>query len=191
MGWVHGFHSLDPAVIKELSTASPADLVARVRAKGISPGDVGCESWDEGVDENAALTLLATTREWDVDKDLEGIEQIARLAPSLAAARKLLRQMEDFSASGLPERFHPAEAGLMGIAMPDTISAALAAVEPFAGPEGRRMLATPSSWLNGLSTGRLRKRIESDDTLWQHWTDLVEAVRWAHSRGEWLGLHLS
>lgn len=191
MGWVYGFHSLDPAVIKELSSASPADVVARLKAKGISAEDAGCESWDDGVDENNAMTLLATTREWDVDKDLGTIEQIAGLDPSLAAIKKLLRQMEDFSASGLPERFHPTESGLMGIAMPETIAAALVAAEPFTGPEGRRVLAKPSSWLNGLSTGRLRRRIESDEYPWKRWSDLVEAVRWAHSRSEWLGLHMS
>jgi hypothetical protein len=191
MGWVYGFHSLDPTIVKDVLSISPAELVARLKAKGISPENAGCESWDDGVDENSALTLLATTREWDVDKDLENIDQIAGLAPALIAIKKLLREMEDFRASGLPGRFHPTEVGLMGIAMPATISAALVAAEAYAKPEGRQLLAKPSSWLNGLSTGSVRKRIASDDHLWKHWTDLVEAMRWAHTRSEWLGLHMS
>jgi hypothetical protein len=187
MGWVYGFHSLDPRIVGELTSASKADLVARLKAKGISPEDAGCDSWEDELDENTVLSILATTREWDVEKSLAAIEQLTALDPALAPVRRLLREMEDFSASGLPERFHATEVGLMGIAMPETIAAALVAAEPFAGVEGRRALATPSSWMNRLFAG-VRKQIAADDFLWQRWTALIEAMRWAHSRGEWLGL---
>ena len=191
MGWVYGFHSLDPRVIAELSAASRADVVARLKTRNLQPEDVGCESWDEDVDENTALSILATTREWDVDKDLGAIQAIAGLDPSLAPVRKLLGEMEDFSASALPDRFHPVEAGLMGIAVPETIAAALAAAEPFSGPEARRALSTPSTLMQRLLPGGVRKQLASDDVLWKRWTDLVEAMRWAHSRGEWLGLSMA
>lgn len=189
MGWVYGFQSLDPKVIGELASASKADVVARLVAKGIGPEEAGCDSWDE-LNENTALSLLATTREWDVDKDLAGIEQLVGLDPLLAPVKRLLREMEDFSASALPRRFHPEEVGLMGIAMPATIAAALAAAEPFATPEGRRVLASPSSWVQRLVPG-FRKQVASDDFLWKRWGHLLEAMRWADSRHEWLGLGMS
>lgn len=191
MGWVYGFHSLDPGIIGELSSAPAADLVARLGRKGISPEEVGCESWDDGIDENQALTLLATTRTWDVDKDLDAIEAITALNQSLGPVRKLLDEMQDFAASALPGRFHPAEVGLMGIAMPEAIALALSAVEPFTGAEGRRVLSGPSSWLQRMVPGGVRKRVAADDHLWRHWNDLVEALKWSHSHGEWLGLHMS
>lgn len=131
MGWVYVFRSLDPRVIADLASTSRTDVVARLVGKGIAPEDAGCDSWDD-LNENTALSLLATTREWDVDKDLDGIESLAGLDPLLAPVKRLLREMEDFSASALPGRFQPQEVGLMGIAMPSTIAAALAAAEPFA-----------------------------------------------------------
>lgn len=70
MGVVYGLHSLDPAVVARLIGASTRDLVKELQARGMVPEDVGSESWDE-IDENAALTQLATTKEWDVDKPME------------------------------------------------------------------------------------------------------------------------
>jgi hypothetical protein len=105
----------------------------------------------------------------------------------------MLREMEDFSASSVPSRFHPEEVGLMGIATTATIQVARTAIAPYVGPEGRERLAAevPSSILSRLIAGDLSKRIRSDEYVWSNWTKLAEAVEWAADRGEWLGLHMA
>lgn len=189
MGWVYGFHSLDPAVVASVLAASPADLVARLQAGGYSPEDVGSEAWED-IDENAALAALATTREWDIDKSLDELRRVLEGRPELSSVSRLLGEMEDFTASGLPERFHPVDVGLMGIAMPETVAAAAAALEPYAGVDGRARLADIRlPMLKRLLSIGQPGRIREDDALWENWTRLTEAVAWAHGRGDWLGLH--
>ena len=111
MGWVYGIHSLSPAVIREISALSADEIGPRLRAAGLSMADAGGEEGNP-VHPNTALTLLATTRQWELDKSLDDIEGLIDLVPDLAPVRALLKEMEDFSASGVANRFHPEEIGL-------------------------------------------------------------------------------
>jgi len=191
MGWVFGIHSLSPTVIHEISTLSSDEIGQRLRAAGLSMADVGGDE-GEPVHPNTALTLLATTRQWELDKSLDDIEGLIDLVPDLAPVRALLKEMEDFSASGVARRFHPDEIGLMGIAMPATIAGALAVARPYSGASGRKKLEeTPISAIRRLLSAGLRKRLLADDYVWDNWNRLVEAMEWADQRGEWLGLVMS
>jgi hypothetical protein len=191
MGWVYGIHSLNPAVLREISTLAPDLIGQRLRAAGLSRADVGGEEGDP-VDPNTALTLLATTRQWELDKSLDDIEGLIDLVPDLAPVRALLKEMQDFKASGIAARFHPEEIGLMGIAMPATIAGALAAARPYGGAGGRKKFeATPISAMRRLLSAGLRKRLLTDDYVWDNWNRIVEAMEWADQRGEWLGLAMS
>jgi len=191
VGWVYGIHSLSPAVIREISALSADEIGARLRAAGLSMADAGGEEGDP-VDPNTALTLLATTRQWELDKSLDDIEGLIDLVPDLAPVRALLKEMEDFSASGVANRFHPEEIGLMGIAMPATIASALAAARPYGGASGRKKLEeAPISAIRRLLSAGLRKRLLADDYVWDNWNRIVEAMEWADQRGEWLGLAMS
>ena len=158
MGWVYGFHSLNPAVVRELLALQTDEIRQRLIQRAVSPEQVGVESWEEDIDENQALTILASTREWDVDKALEDIQAIASSDPALAPVAAVLREMEDFRASNLPKRFHPRETGLMGIAMPGTVEAANAAVRPFLTASASSLWAcscfsvSPSQRLSALTT---------------------------------------
>ena len=191
MGIIYGFHSLDPVVLGRLVEAPTNMLVEQLKARGVPPEDVGGESWDE-IDENAALTILATTREWDVDKSMEDLRMIPGLAGELSPVGQLLREMEDFTASSLPQRFHPLEMGLMGIAMPSRIDAAAKAITPFTGDEGRARLSEARLTLfQRLLSSGLRKRIRGNPYVWENWMRLAEAIQWAHARHEWLGLHMA
>jgi hypothetical protein len=191
MGIIYGFHSLDPVVLGRLLDTPTNKLVEQLKARGVPPEDVGGDSWDE-IDENAALTILATTREWDVDKSMEDLRMIPGLAGELSPVGQLLREMEDFTASSLPPRFHPPEIGLIGIAMPPSIEAAAAAITPFTGAEGRARLseARLPLWQRLLSSS-LRKRIRGNPYVWGNWMRLAEAIQWANTRHEWLGLHMA
>ena len=112
MGWVYGFHSLNPAVIRELLDLSADEIRRLLIQRGVSPGQVGIESWDEDdLNENEALTILASTQEWDVDKSLENIQALSSQDPGLAPVAAALREMESFRASQVPDRFHPRETG--------------------------------------------------------------------------------
>lgn len=191
MGWVYGFHSLNPVVISELASLAAGDIRQRLIQGGIAPEQVGVENWDDDLDENEALTLLATTREWDVDKSLDDIRAIASLEPEMAPVVAALREMESFSASGLAARFHSRETGLMGITIPATLAAAASAVGPFITAEGRkRLTSTKPSLVQRLLGGGVRGRL-SHDYLWQHWANFGQALQFASERGEWLGLHMS
>jgi len=191
MGVIYGLHSLDPAVVGQLIGTSTKDLVRRLKARGISPEDVGSDSWDE-IDENAALTHLATTKEWDVDKSMEDLRMIPGLATDLSPVTQLLQEMEDFRASALPARFHAPEMGLIGIGMSPKIAAAAAAIAPFTGAEGRaRLIEARLPWFQRLLSSGLRGRIRDNAYVWEHWTNLAEAIQWANSRNEWLGLHMA
>ena len=192
MGWVYGLHSLNPAVVGELLALPTPEIQRRLIQRGVSPQEVGVESWEDEIDVNEALTILATTREWDVDKSLEDLQAIAGLEPALAPVAAALREMEDFRASKLPERFQPREAGLMGIAMPNTVAAAAAAAAPFMTPESRpRFGEKRQSFFQRFFGHGVRARLCSDDYLWQHWKDLGQALQYAFERSEWLGLHMS
>jgi hypothetical protein len=193
MGWVYGFHSLNPAVIRELLELPTDEIRRRLIQRGVSPERVGVESWDDpDFDENEALTVLATTREWDVEKSLEDIRAYAGRDPGLAPVAAALREMESFGASQLPDRFHPRETGLMGIAMPATVKAAAAAAAPFMSPESRpRFGESKRSLLQRLFGHGVRARLSSNDYLWQHWTDFGKALQYAAEHDEWLGLHMS
>ena len=191
MGLVYGFHSLDPAVVARLIGTSASDLVKELKARGKTPEGVGSESWDE-IDENAALTHLATTKEWDVDKSMEDLRMIPGLATELTPVALLLEEMEDLTASSLPERFHAPEMGLIGIGMPPRIAAAATAIGAFTGTQGRTRLSEARLPLfQRLLSRGLRKRIRDDAYVWEHWTHLAEAIQWAPSRNEWLGLHMA
>ena len=191
MGWVYGIHSLSPAVIREISALSADEIGPRLRAAGLSMADAGGEEGDP-VHPNTALTLLATTRQWELDKSLDDIEGLIDLVPDLAPVRALLKEMEDFSASGVANRFHPEEIGLMGIAMPATIASALAAARPYGGASGRKKLEeAPISAIRRLLSAGPRKRLLADDYVWDNWNRIVEAMEWADQRGEWLGLAMS
>jgi len=192
MGWVHGFHSLSPAVIRELLDLPTDEIRRRLIQRGVSPERVGVESWEDAdFDENEALTILATTREWDVDKSLEDVQALAGQDPGLAPVAAALREMESFRASQLPARFHPRETGLMGIALPATVKAAAAAAAPFVSPESRPRFGEKPSLLQRLFGHGVRARSSSNDYLWQHWTDLGKALQYAAEHDEWLGLHMS
>lgn len=189
MGIIYGFHSLDPVALGRLVETPTSNLVEQLKARGVPLEDVGGESWDE-IDENAALTILATTREWDVDKSMEDLRMIPGLAGELSPVSQMFREMEDFTASSLPPRFHPPEMGLIGIAMPPRIQAAATAIPPFTGPEGRARLSEVRLPLfQQLLSSGLRKRIRGNPYVWDNWTRLAEAIQWAHARHEWLGLH--
>lgn len=191
MGMVYGFHSLDPVVVRRLVGTSTKDLVAELKVRAIPPEDVGADSWDE-LDENAALLHLATTKEWDVDKSIEDLRMIPGLAIELSPVTHLLHEMEDLTASSLPERFHAPEMGLIGIGMPPRIAAAASAITLFTGAQGRARLSEARLPLvQRLLSRGLRRRIRDNDYLWERWTFLAEAIHWAHSRNEWLGLHMA
>lgn len=191
MGIIYGFHSLDPVVLGRLAETPTNKLVEQLKARGVPPEDLGGESWEE-IDENAALTILATTREWDVDKSMEDLRMIPGLTDELAPVGQLLREMEDFTASSLSPRFHPAEMGLIGIAMPPTIEAAATAITPFTGVEGRTRLSEVRLPLfQRLLSRGLRSRIRGNPYVWENWMRLAEAIHWAHTRHEWLGLHMA
>jgi hypothetical protein len=190
MGWVYGIHSLNPAVIREIATLSDVEIGQLLLAKGHSMAEVGGDEGDPIP--NTALTLLATTRQWELDKSLDDLERLIDLVPDLAPVRTLLKEMEDFNASGVERRFRPDEIGLMGIGMPQTIAAALAAARPYAGAGGRRKFEeTPISGFRRLRSAGLRKRLLAGDYVWDNWNRLVEAMEWADQRGEWLGLAMS
>jgi hypothetical protein len=193
MGLVYGFHSLNPAVIRELLDLPEDQIRRRLVQRGVSPEQVGVGSWDEaGFDESEALTILATTQEWDVHKSLEDIRVLSGLSPGLAPVVAALREMESFRASQLPERFHAREMGLIGIAMPATVQAAAAAAVPFMTPESRpRFGESKLSLLQRLFSHGVRARLSSNDYLWQHWTDFGKALQFAAEHDEWLGLHMA
>lgn len=194
MGLVYGFHSLNPAVIRELLDLPTKEIRRRLIQRGVSPEQIGVESWDDDddLDENEALTILASTREWDIDKSLEDIQALSGQGPGLAPLAAALREMESFRASQVPDRFHPRETGLMGIAMPATIKAAAAAAVPFMAPESRpRIGESKPSLFQRLFGHGVRARLSSDDYLWQHWTDFGKALQYAAEHDEWLGLHMS
>ena len=191
MGWVYGIHSLNPVVVREIAALSADEIGQRLRAAGLSMADVGGEEGDP-VHPNTAFTLLATTREWELDKSLEDIEGLIDLVPDLAPVRALLKEMEDFRASRVERRFHPDEIGLMGIAMPATIAVALVAARPYGGTIGRKKFEeTPMSAIRRLLSAGLRKRLLTDDYVWDNWSRVGEAMEWADERGEWLGLAMS
>jgi hypothetical protein len=192
MGWVYAFKSLNPAVIRELTSLSTEQLRQRLLEGGIAPEDAATGPGEGNLDENEAMALLATTRECDVDKSLDDIRAVAALDPAMAPVLVALREMESFAASQLPERFHSREAGLMGIAMRATIAAAAVAVAPYIGPDGRRALtSTKESLLQRLFGGGVRRRLASDDYLWKRWSDFGLILQHASEHGEWLGLHMA
>ena len=69
---------------------------------------------------------------------------------------------------------------------------AAAAMRPFTGDAGREALAwidlTMVEW---LFLGRTQRRIETDERLWQAWSDLGAALALAGENGHWLGLHVA
>lgn len=164
----------------------------RLQERGATPADVGRESWDEEVGLGAALALLASTRAWDVLGTFDGLVAMSRLHADLEPVRRLFRQMQDLRAAALPARFGPARGGIVGIALPKTIAAALDAVEPFVTVDARELLGDDpeASLPQQVLTFRTRRRVRRDERLWQAWTELPAILRYTRDRGEWLGLHL-
>ncbi|MEO8502076.1 MAG: hypothetical protein ABI565_14245 [Vicinamibacteria bacterium] len=135
---------------------------------------------------------MATTKEWDVDKSMEDLRMIPGLVTELSPVTHLLQEMEDLTASSLPERFHAPEMGLVGIGMPPRIAAAASVITPFTGAQGRARLSEARLPLfQRLLSSGLRRRIRENTYVWEHWTSFAEAIQWAHSRNEWLGLHMA
>ncbi len=117
---------------------------------------------------------------------------IPGLATDLSPVTHLLREMEDLTASSLPERFHAPEMGLIGIGMSPRIVAAASVITPFTGAQGRARLSDARLPLfQRLLSRGLRRRIRDNAYVWERWTYLAEAIQWAHSRNEWLGLHMA
>jgi hypothetical protein len=187
MGWVYGIHSLNPVVVREIAALSADEIGQRLRAAGLSMADVGGEEGDP-VHLNTAFTLLATTREWELDKSLEDIEGLIDLVPNLAPVRALLKEMEDFRASRVERRFHPDEIGLMGIAIPATIAGALvAARDHTAGQSDARVRGDADLRHSPLCFAGLRNALLTDDYVWDNWSRVVEADGVGGPAREWLG----
>jgi hypothetical protein len=176
---------LEPRAVSALTFTPPAVVADQLLQRGLASGDVD-------LDLNRALVALATTRSWTLARPVEQLVRMTRLASGLEPVRTLFRQMEDLGAASLPDSFRARERGLVGIALPPAIAAAFAAIRPFTGEAGREAFAlldlTMVEW---LFLGRVQRRVEDDDDLWQSWTDLAEALAFAHGTEQWLGLHVA
>jgi hypothetical protein len=181
----HALHVLDPRVVSALTFTTPEAVAEQLRQRGIDTGDVDLNL-------NRALTALATTRSFTLSRTVDQLVRVTRLAAGLGPVRKLFRQMEDLRAAEVPDTFRSAEAGLVGIAMPAAIAEALAAIRPFTGDEGREALAYQDlTMIEWLFLGRVQRRVEEDDELWQAWSDLAAALADADERKQWLGLQIA
>jgi hypothetical protein len=180
----HALHVLDPRAVSSLTFSPPAVVADELRQRGLASGDVD-------LDLNRALSALATTRSWALSRRVEHLVTVTRLAAGLRPVRTLFQQMEDLRAASLPDSFRATDRGLVGIALSPAIEEALAAIRPFTGEAGREALAfldlTMVEW---IFLGRVQRRVETDDGLWQSWTHLAEALAFAHEHGQWLGLHV-
>jgi hypothetical protein len=191
MGWVYGLHEMDPAVVREVGGLDGDALAERLARSGRTPGDLGLDDLADA-SPNSALLALASRRSWDVDKSLEDLQALCALVPELSPIARVLREAEDMKAAAVPGRFHPEEIGLMGIAISDSLKAALPAAREFGAPEAReRIASTRLPFLKKLTHGSVLSRWREDDYLWDNWRRVTEAVRSAAENGCWLGLETS
>jgi hypothetical protein len=146
-----------------------------------TPPDSGASSWDEYEElfesERWNLVLLLASSEalWDLDKSLDrpgdGLPGIAALLPALSPVKHLLSAMESFESSSVSDAFAPYEMGLMGIAPPEAVAAALSVAVEYSTPEARaRIGAAPVPFFKrALGGGAALSSWQKDDYLWGHW----------------------
>lgn len=211
MGILYAVHELDPARVRSLVgefTKTPDLAAARAQellqafGKG-TPEEADLEDWNELEDclddqgWNYLLRTAASVRSWDLDKSLDrphqGLPGLIDSVPEMAPLKQLLKEAQGFAVPGIPAEFHPCESGLMGIATPATLRAAVPVAQRYSGPAARSTIGSLKlPFLQRLfgGSGFLRSW-NSDDYLWTYWSMLMEATIQVDSRNHWFGIELS
>jgi hypothetical protein len=208
MGFLYVLHRANPAAIArvlEVFRGKPdldwagARLLFTELGRSKPPAAVG-DSWDDCEERfgseswNLVLTIAASEASWDLDKSLDrpgdGLPGVAELLPELAPVRAVLTALESLHAAELPKAFQPPEFGLMGIAPPATVKAALPVAERYSRPDTRGLIGSVSlPWLKRASGGAATlSSWRGNDYLWDHWLRLMAAIREAASRNHALAL---
>ena len=210
MGLLYVVHRVSPSAIgrvhatyqraPELDWAGAMQLFKDLgRTK---PPDSGASSWEEYEEMfeferwNLVLLIAASEASWDLDKALDrpgdGLPGIAELLSDLSPIRDLLSAMQSLDSLKLPKAFAPSEMGLMGVAPPDVVKAAVPVAVNYSKPEARaRIGATPVPFLKrALGGGATLSSWQKDDYLWTHWCQLLAAVQETASRGHALALEM-
>jgi hypothetical protein len=208
MGFQYVVHRANPAAIARVLEAfrGTPDLDwagARLLFEQLGrrrPPDTVAESWEDCEEQfetggwNLVLAVGASEASWDLDKSLDrpgdGLPGVAELLPELAPVKAVLTALESLHAAELPKAFQPPEFGLMGIAPPDTVKAALPVAERYSRPDTRGLIGSVSlPWLKRASGGAATlSSWRGNDYLWDHWLRLMAAIREAASRNHALAL---
>jgi len=210
MGLLYVVHRVSPSAIGRVHAAyqrTPdldwAGAMQLFKELGrTTPPDSGASSWEEYEEMfeferwNLVLLIAASEASWDLDKALDrpgdGLPGIAELLSDLSPIRDLLSAMQSLDSLKLPKAFAPSEMGLMGVAPPDVVKAAVPVAVNYSKPEARaRIGATPVPFLKrALGGGATLSSWQKDDYLWTHWCQLLAAVQETASRGHALALEM-